>query len=319
MISLIRNEWMKIFAKASSYVFIGILVVAVIGSAFIARAVNNNNTNNDWRAEEQANIEMYKEDLANPELGEEEKNYAAEEIKAAEARLDAGVDPYKITTWTFMSDWVISFTSFVTLFAVIVCSASVSSEFSDGTIKQLLIRPHRRWKILLSKYITSLLFAGSMLVILVVAGYLTGLIFFDHGSFSEKMVDPMTYDNNMTVAAGSYFIDMVVYWIPGFIIITTIAFMLSTLFKNQSIAVGIAVFILFASAPLNVLITAFVERYEWLKYVLFPHLDLRGYITDSIPMFEGATVGFSLGVLAVYYAIFIAITFFVFKKKDISI
>ena len=63
MISLIRNEWMKIFAKASSYVFIGILVVAVIGSAFIARAVNNNN---DLQAEEQANIEIYKADLADP-------------------------------------------------------------------------------------------------------------------------------------------------------------------------------------------------------------------------------------------------------------
>ena len=316
MISLIRNEWMKIFAKASSYVFIGILVVAVIGSAFIARAVNNNN---DWQAEEQANIEIYKADLADPNMSEEEKAYAAEELKAAEARLDAGVDPYKITTWTFMSDWVISFTSFVTLFAVIVCSASVSSEFSDGTIKQLLIRPHRRWKILLSKYITSLLFAGFMLIILLVAGYLTGLIFFDQGSFSEKMVDPLSYDNNITVAAGSYFIDMVVYWIPGFIMITTIAFMLSTLFKNQSIAVGIAVFILFASSTLNVLITSFVERYEWLKFVLFPHLDLRGYITDSMPMFEGATLGLSLGVLAVYYVLFVAITFFVFKKKDISI
>lgn len=316
MISLIRNEWMKIFSKVSSYIFIGFLIIAVIGSATLVKTLFT--SEEDWQEEQELIIESNKELLADPDIDEEEKVYATESIAGAQATLDAGVDPNKVTTWTFMAEWVTSIASFVTLFAVIVCSASVSAEFSDGTIKQLLIRPHRRWKILLSKYISSLLFAGLMLITLLVAGYLVGLLFFDHGSFSEKVADPTSFENN-TVLVGSYFIDMVVYWLPGFLIITTIAFMLSTLFKSQAIAVGISVFILFASSTLNMLITSLVERYEWLKFVLFPHIDLRRYIMESAPMFEGATVGLSLGVLAAYYVLFIAITFIVFNKKDISI
>ena len=158
-----------------------------------------------------------------------------------------------------------------------------------------------------------------MLAVLVAAGYLIGLIFFDSVPFTEKMIDSSSFDELKTLEAGPYFFEMMLYWIPGFLLITMIAFMLSTLFKSQAIAVGVSVFILFASSTLNVLITSLVERFEWLKFVLFPHLDLRRYIMDAAPMFEGATVGLSLGVLAAYYLVFLAITFVVFNKKDVSI
>ena len=48
--------------------------------------------------------------------------------------------------------------SLVTIFAVIIAADSVAGEFSTGTIKLLLIRPWSRSKILLSKYISLLLF-----------------------------------------------------------------------------------------------------------------------------------------------------------------
>ena len=318
MISLIRNEWMKIFSKISSYIFIGFLIVALLGSAILVKTLINTE-NEDWRTAQEENIQSQQANLADPNTTEEEKEWIQEDIARSQELLDTGINPNQETSWSFMVNWVTTIASFVTLFAVIICSASVSAEFSDGTIKQLLIRPHRRWKILLSKYITSLLYAGTMVVVLVVAGYLIGLLFFDSASFTEKIIDPASFGEVKTLEAGPYFFELMLYWIPGFLIITTIAFMLSTLFKSQAIAVGVSVFILFASSTLNMLITSLVERYGWLKFVLFPHLDLRRYIMDAVPMFEGATVGLSLSVLAVYYVLFIGITFFVFKKKDISI
>lgn len=318
MISLIRNEWMKIFSKVSSYIFIGFLIVAIIGSAILVKTVINTE-NEDWRTIQKENIQSQQAELDNPNTSDEDKEWIKEDIARSQALLDTGINPNQETSWSFMVNWVTSIASFVTLFAVIICSASVSAEFSDGTIKQLLIRPHRRWKILLSKYITSLLYAGTMVVVLMGVGYLVGLMFFGSASFTDKMIDPTSFDGVKTLEAGPYFFEMMLYWIPGFLIIITIAFMLSTLFKSQAIAVGVSVFILFASSTVNMLITSLVERYEWLKFVLFPHLDLRRYIMEAAPMFEGATVGLSLGVLAVYYLLFVAITFFVFKKKDISI
>ncbi|QFK72850.1 ABC transporter permease subunit [Pradoshia sp. D12] len=316
MISLIKNEWMKIFSKMSSYIFIGFLLVALVGSAILVKTMNNAD---DWKVKEENNIQSQQAVLDDPKTSEEEKEWIQEDIARSQKLLDTGINPNQETSWTFMVNWVTSIASFVTLFAVIICSASVSAEFSDGTIKQLLIRPHRRWKVLLSKYITTLLYAATMVVVLSVAGYLVGLIFFGSASFTDKMIDPTSFDEVITLEAGPYFFELMLYWVPGFLIIITMAFMLSTLFKSQAIAVGISVFILFASSTLNMLITSLVERYEWLKFVLFPHIDLRRYIMESAPMFEGATVGLSLGVLAAYYVLFIAITFIVFNKKDISI
>ncbi|MGW6434121.1 ABC transporter permease [Peribacillus butanolivorans] len=315
--SLIRNEWMKIFSKGSTYLFIVFLLLAAVGTALIDYKLNPVESSKDWKQELQAEIQEQQNELKTSKISEDEKSGIMEEIDLNKQLLDANINPDLRTNWTYMANWTTSLTSFVTLFVVIVCSSLVSSEFSDGTIKQLLIRPYKRWKILLSKYISSLLFAALLLVSLFIFSYIVGILFFGNGSYSDKILDPASFGFS-PVIVGDYFVDMMVYWIPGFLVITTIAFMLSTLFKSQALAVGVSISILFASTPLNLVIQSLIEKNEWLKFVLFPHLNLRGYISESFSMFEGATLGFSISVLAIYYLIFLALTFFFFQKKDIS-
>ncbi|MGW6298987.1 ABC transporter permease [Peribacillus butanolivorans] len=317
MMSLIRNEWMKIFSKGSTYLFIVFLLLAAVGTALIDYKLNPVESSKDWKQELQAEIQEQQNELKTSKISEDEKSGIMEEIDLNKQLLDANINPDLRTNWTYMANWTTSLTSFVTLFVVIVCSSLVSSEFSDGTIKQLLIRPYKRWKILLSKYISSLLFAALLLVSLFIFSYIVGILFFGNGSYSDKILDPASFGFS-PVIVGDYFVDMMVYWIPGFLVITTIAFMLSTLFKSQALAVGVSISILFASTPLNLVIQSLIEKNEWLKFVLFPHLNLRGYISESFSMFEGATLGFSISVLAIYYLIFLALTFFFFQKKDIS-
>ncbi|PJN90466.1 ABC transporter permease [Bacillus sp. mrc49] len=318
MISLVKNEWMKIFSKVSTYIFIAFILVAALGTAIIDMKLSPDESGNDWKQEVKADIQEQEQALKAKDISEDEKAAIMDELDINKQLLADDINPDLSTNWTYMAEYTVSLTSFVTLFVVIVCSSMVSSEFSDGTIKQLLIRPYKRWKILLSKYITSLLFAALLLVSLVLFSYLIGILFFGNGSYSDKMLDPTAFESFSTVVVGTYFFDMIVYWIPGFLVITTIAFMLSTLFKNQALAVGISIFILFASSTLNMIIQSFIGKYEWLKFVLFPHLDLRGYISGTMEMFDGATLGFSMGVLVIYYLIFLALTFFFFQKKDIT-
>ncbi|MGM0889722.1 MAG: ABC transporter permease [Bacillota bacterium] len=315
--SLVKNEWIKIFSKVSTYIFIAFLLLAALGAAVIDYKLSPDETNKDGKQELNADIQEQEKALEAKEISEEEKAAIMEDINYNKQLLADNINPDLNTNWTYMSEWTVYLTSFVTLFVVIVCSSLVSSEFSDGTIKQLLIKPYKRWKILLSKYITSLLFAALLLASLLIFSYLIGIIFFGNGSYSDKIMDPASFEFS-PVVVGEYFVDMIVYWIPGFLVITTIAFMLSTLFKNQALAVGISIFILFASSTLNMVIQSFIGKYEWLKFVLFPHLDLRSYISGTIDMFDGATLGFSMGVLGIYYLIFLALTFFFFQKKDIT-
>ncbi|MBM7602402.1 ABC-2 type transport system permease protein [Metabacillus crassostreae] len=317
MISLLKNEWMKIFQKVSTYLFIVFILIAVIGTAFIEMKINGENSNENWKEELTTNIQENEKTLKDENIDEEERSMLMEDIAYNTQFLDANMNPNLSTNWTYMADWTTLLTSFITLFVVIVCSSSVSSEFADGTIKQLLIRPYKRWKILLSKYIVSVIYAGLLILILLASSYLIGTLLFGNGAYTDKIIDPASLEFT-PIIVGDYVVNMFVYWIPGFLVITTLAFMLSTLFKNQSIAVGVSIFILFASSTLNLLIQSFVEKNQWLKFILFPHLDLRGYISESMPMFEGATLGFSLTILSVYFFIFLAVTFYFFQKKDVS-
>ena len=70
----------------------------------------------------------------------------------------------------------------VTLFTVIVSAESVAGEFSSGTIKLLLIRPWTRSKILLSKYISLLLFALFFTVVVFVYTLLLNWLCFGTGT-----------------------------------------------------------------------------------------------------------------------------------------
>jgi len=266
VIALMKNEWMKIFGRKSSWIYIIVLVLSLLLGAFL-------------------NHSLF-----------EDSN-----------------------TWLYMNSVVYSLSMLVTLFTVIIGSGNVAAEFSDGTIKQLLIRPHSRVKILLSKYIVVLSYSLLLLATLIASGYLWGLLFFGPSGFDTPVTEPtFTAEEVKEGVAGEQFFIKMLYSIPNLLIIVTISFMLSTLLKSNALAVGVAIFILFFSSTLGGLAILFSFEYEWLKLLIFPHLDLTIYALQDEVM-EGITLPISLAILAVYYVLFIAITFFSFKKRDISI
>ena len=63
---------------------------------------------------------------------------------------------------------------FILIFSVIVAGTIVSNEFQKGTIKLLLTRPYSRNKILLSKYIVSII---SILIFIILFRHLSKNIY----------------------------------------------------------------------------------------------------------------------------------------------
>lgn len=314
MFLLIKNELGKIFGKKASWIYMLIIVIAVALGGFLEDRIGGE-PNNNWREETQAAVNQLQQDLeAAPE---EEKEWMAAELKRQQGYLDENINPNAKSNWHFMNMTVSGVTMLVTLFAVIVSSASVSSEFSDGTIKQLLIRPHERWVILLSKYLSVIIYSLLLLIVLILAGFVTGSILFDSVDFNTKFFE-YTLDGQRVAELGPQFFLKTVYYLPSLLILITISFMLSTLFKSQALAVGIGIFVLFLSSTLGGLIVVLAEKYTWAKFLIFPHLDLTVYaLQDNI--LGDVTLPVSLLTLAVYYIIFIALTFTIFQKRDVSI
>ncbi|MFB5193619.1 ABC transporter permease [Neobacillus sp. KR4-4] len=314
MIALIRNELMKLFQRKSSWIYLIILVLAVIVGGIIYNKVSGEPDPN-WKAGMKAEIAELQQNAKTAQ--DEEKQFITDEIEQKQKYLDETVNPNSVSNWHFMNNVVFGVTTLVTLLAVIVCSASVSSEFADGTIKQLLIRPHQRWAILMSKYLSLIIYSLILVTTLIIAGYLVGIIIFGNGDFTAKIFE-MAIDGQKVAEVGPQFFLKIAYYLPSLLVITAIAFMLSTLFKSQALAVGIGIFVLFVSSTLGGLIVLLAEKYEWAKYLIFPHLDLTIYaLQDKI--LGDITLPISLVILAVYYAIFMILTFVFFQKRDISI
>lgn len=314
MIALIQNELMKIFGKMASWIFMIVIVMAVLIAGIIYMKISGE-PNPNWRQDIQAEITMLENQL--PSAPEEEKPLIQTQIDQNQEYLDKNIDSTAKTNWHFMNDVVIGVSSLVTLFVVVVGSANVAAEFSDGTIKQLLIRPHRRWSILLSKYIAVIIYALLLIATLVVSGYIIGLILFGSGDFNMKIFE-VTLEGRKEAIVGTQFFLKMLYYLPSLLVIMSIAFMLSTLFKSQALAVGIGIFVLFFSSTLGGIILMLADKYVWAKFLIFPHLDLTVYALQE-RILEDITLPFSLSILALYYAIFMIITFFFFQKRDISI
>lgn len=313
MLKLIQNEWMKLWSRKSSWIMVFLLVILLMGSTAITKWVNNamsaENTES-WQQVETNEMLYNQSMLENPELEESQRDYFEGEVAISEHRLENDLPPYEYTS---MQQSVIDahfMMSIVTLFTVIIAGGIVAAEFSQGTIKMLLTRPVKRWKILTSKYIATLLYAVLLAIVLILASALAGLIFYGigEGTFlvwnGSEVVERSFWLEGIKMAALSF----AFVWI-----LATFAFMLGTVFRSSSLSIGLSIFLMFTGVQLVFLLS----NYEIVKYYLFTHADLTQYYTGFMPV-EGITMTMSVIVLIVYFIIFMAISYLIFGKRDIT-
>ncbi len=316
MVSLIRNEWMKIFKRVGTYVMIGLLILVVGGSGAITKYLDSQNQKQDqgdWKQELTEEVAANKQHLEQGGMDKFSKSMIEERVAINEYRLEHNIAPNtEETMWTFVESNA-GVVTFVGLFAIIVAAGIVASEFSWGTIKLLLIRPISRTKILLSKYLTVLLFGASMLVILFIFSILLGLILFGVGDQAPHLayVNGEVQEQSIVV----YLIKTYLLKTIDVLMMATMAFMISAVFRSSSLAIGISLFLLFMGANATALVAM---KFDWAKYSLFANTDLTQYTGEMQPLVEGMTMSFSIIMLLIYFAIFLFLAFFVFNKRDVA-
>ncbi len=92
------------------------------------------------------------------------------------------------------------------------------------------------------------------------------------------------------------------------------AFMISAVFRNSSLATGLSIFLLFMGGTITAIIAT---KYSLAKYILFANTDLTQYM-DGAPLVEGMTAGFSIIMLLIYFGVFQLLAFLVFTRRDIA-
>ena len=314
MLNLIRNEWMKLWHKKATWIMVAVLLLILIGISGIMKFVESSyeqpQNQPSWEEDAAQNQVFLKEELANPNIDNATKKQLEKELAITEYRLEKDLEPMDPTgrEQSILDSHLML--SLVVLLSVIAAAGIVASEFSQGTIKMLLSRPVKRWKILTSKYLTTLLFALTLTLISFVASIISGYLFYDTGA--GEILD---YRNGAVVEVSYWGRVLVLYVLQlvGVIIYTTFAFTVGSVFRSSSLAIGLSIFLLFVGPP----IVLFLSKYEIAKYIIFTHTDLTGYITGNLYI-PGMTWTLSLVVLTVYMLIFLVISFWSFTKRDVT-
>ncbi len=303
---------MKIYRRVSTWIMFIILVGAAVVVGIVMNATASNSENENWKQNIQAENEMYKADLSNENLPDMVKDFSKRELAINEYRLEHDIAPVEArSTWNFMTA-TSEIVSLITLFTIVIGASSVASEFTWGTIKLLLIRPVSRAKILLSKYLATILFALVSLALLFIVSFLVGSIFFGGGDSTPHLVyrDGAVQEVHMV----SHILGIFGLKSINLIMMSTFAFMISTIFRNSGLAIGLAIFLMFAGVNATALLAM---KFDWAKYILFANTDLSQYLTGNI-FVEGMTMSFSIIMLVIYFIIFNALTWFVFMKRDVA-
>ncbi len=245
-----------------------------------------------------------------------------EQCKKYEYRLDNNID-FDISENNNWMDGKFNFwsvfctsTSLVTFIGVIVIIAAggiVSGEFSSGTIKFLMINPVKRWKILVSKYFTALTFGYLAMIAAYIVSALASMTFFgaDHlnAAFISVSGDTVKEISGFLYAAKLYLLNSVELIVMG-----SLAFAISSLFRSSALAIGISVMALFGGSTITLMLGQL--QFDWGRYLIFSNLDISA-IAEGNSMFAVQTVPFALAVIAVHMVIFLLTAWDGFNKREI--
>ncbi|KZE63994.1 hypothetical protein AWM68_12850 [Fictibacillus phosphorivorans] len=315
-LSLLTNEWIKIFSRVRTWIFLALPIIIIIGVAVYDKVTTDEEVNNNWKQELTQTTNDDKKALEEAKKNGDDAFYIEmleTNIKQNEYAIANNISPYETTTWQFMKDMA-PISSLIGLFVIVVASDIVSSEFAKGTIKMLLIRPYSRWKILLSKFLATLGFAFVMWLVVIVATWLVGGLAYGFGGMDQSYLI-VTEDQQVKerLIVEYVFANIGVEFIE-LTALVALSFMISTLFMSNSVAIGVAMFTLFAG---NTIVMLLATK-DWIVYTLFANMDLSVLIDGQNQLIKDLTLPFSISVLAVYTAVMLAITFTVFQKRDVK-
>lgn len=221
-------------------------------------------------------------------------------------------EPEQITFWTvFLTST--SLVTVVALLAIVIAGGIVSSEFSQGTVKFLLINPVKRWKILMSKYFTVITVGYIMLCILfAVMIPITGLMLGFDG-FSTPYIyvsgDDVKEMPTLLYAAEQYLMKSV-----EMVVMSTLAFAISSLVRSTALAIGVSVFTMCIGSTVTQLLGQFGQ--DWARFLVFANTDLAS-ISKGYSIFAQHSVTFAVGVLIAHMVVFLLTAWDGFTKRSV--
>ncbi|MGG4147240.1 ABC transporter permease [Paenibacillus algorifonticola] len=323
LLLLIENETLKMWKKRRFLVIVLVLLVIIPMFTYAQLTVAQNNKDKfaDWRNEVLQQITDMQNRLSSNRIPEEWKKQQRIAVQQLQYYLDHDVNPSSPNGVTFTREFMNNAVGlFIPLLVLTIGSDLVSGERGTGTIKMLLTKPVRRWKVLLSKLAALTLYVSLLVGVMVLLCYLISGMFFGYGGWGLPIFTGFTINGS---EVNTSFVHIVPQWLymlmqTGLVwlsamTVAILALMVSVLVRSTAASMVI----MMASVIAGTILSSMSSSWENAKYLFAVNLNLPTYLEGSPPPIEGMSFSFSLIVLAIWAIAGLIVSFSVFTKQDI--
>lgn len=324
MIKLVHNEMMKILARKRLIVIAlitAVLVVLFTYAQYKETMERQEKLGSDWRAQVQAQIVDISNRLSSSRMSEDLRERLQITLKQSQYYLDHDINPTEPGAPSFVRMFIENAGSmFIPLLVMVIASDLVSSEHTLGSIKLLLTRPVKRWRILLSKYLALILSISIIIAIVGLLAYLLSGVVFGYRGMNAPIITGFTaqggnLDTSEVRLVSQWrflFMDFGLVWFVA-VVVGTLSFMLSVLIRSTAAGMGIMLAALISGSILSNM----VSSWEFAKYLFMVNLNLTGYLSGVAPPIEGMTLLFSVSLLSLWWLASLLVSFMVFTRQDV--
>ena len=214
------------------------------------------------------------------------------------------------------------YVSVVIVLSIIIAGGIVSSEFSTGTVRLLMIRPVSRWKFLLSKLMAVLIIGYVTLILSVVLLMIPSGITYGFGGFSTNIISFV----GGSIVEKNYILSIIpklLFSSISLIFIIAVAITLSTITRNTALSVGLTMMMYLGSSPATLMLTGL--NMKWVTKTIFPYMNLSNFYGESVTVEMikqqfGVALdpNFGAAYLLIAAAILLVISFISFVKRDVK-
>ena len=250
------------------------------------------------------------------------------DIKIAQERLSTNTPPIAYNSFLGMLEQAASSLSLITVLMVVYSANLFASEYGSGTIKMLLITPHKRKKIFWAKSRLLLELALiSMGIVFIISFIFNGLFTGFKGIGAMQIL--YVFGNIIRLPYLLYIIVCYLILMLPVIAYGALALMLSVVTRKSAASIAVTLLLLFTSDLLIMLMTLPVGGavLPGTKFLIFANTSLQYYLPSAQVAYgemfyrtvdETMTLGFSVAILLIYIICFIWTARDSFCRRDVK-
>lgn len=324
VLRLTQNEIIKIVRKRRFLVVILILLILI--PLFVYAQMRQMETleerlgTTEWRTVLQQQIVDTQNRLASARIPDEWRQWLKIRMEQQQFYLEHDINPMAPGAPTFAKEFLEESVSlFLPLLIMIVATDLVSGEHGEGTIKLLLTRPVKRWRILLSKFLALILFVSLTVASVLAVAYAVSGVVFGYGGWTTPILTGFQIVGSELDTSQVHLLPLWQYmvmssgfaWFVG-VVVGVISLMVSVLVRSTAAGMGIMLAAIIAGTVLS----SMAGSWEGAKYLFIVNLELTSYLSGEMPPIPGMTLPFSLIVLSLWGLGALVTAFVSFVRQD---